>query len=173
MRTTEIGWDRLCRNGHMPWQMPQRLAPANALHLVGPHELETLRTTLAAGRVPLDLQTKLEGLAVGSLLHRFIEQHSLRFIALLLAAQAGDFHRGTPADLERLLRVLAYVRKDDDAIPDHRPGGFADDHHEVRAVARDLESLLDEFKFWRLRHQVPRLWLANLASRAGTFCRTG
>jgi hypothetical protein len=161
MKNTELWWERPRWDGQTTLRTPMRLVPTNALHLVSTHELETLRTALAEGRVPLDLQAKLETLPVKGLLHHFIEQNSLRFISLLLAAHAGDFHRGTAADRERLLRVLAYVRKDDDAIPDHRPGGFADDHQEVRAATLELESLLDEFKFWRLRHQVPKMWLAK------------
>jgi len=161
MKEPEISWKCPRRDGETTARTPLRLGPTNALHLVGPEELESLRTALVAGRVPLDLQTKIEALAVKDYLHRFIERHSLLFVSLLLAAQAGEFHRGTPADLERLLRVLAYVRKDDDAIPDQRPGGFADDHQEVRAASLELQSLLDEFKSWRLGHQVPRMWLAT------------
>ena len=53
---------------------------------------------------------------------------------------------------------VACVRKDDDAIPDYRPDGFVDDLQEVRAIARDLDSVLQNFKSWRLRHQVPAMW---------------
>jgi len=51
------------------------------------------------------------------------------------------------------------VRKDDDATPDYKPEGFADDQREARAVAMELDDLLQSFKEWRLRHQVPRMWL--------------
>jgi hypothetical protein len=63
-----------------------------------------------------------------------------------------------PVSCERLLRVLAYVRKDDDSIPDYQPGGFVDDQQEVRKVDNKYHSLLESFKAWRLRHQVPALW---------------
>jgi hypothetical protein len=54
--------------------------------------------------------------------------------------------------------VLAYVRKDDDAIADYKQNGFVDDQREVQAAAADLASLLNHFKSWHLCHQVPGLW---------------
>jgi hypothetical protein len=130
-----------------------------ALHLVTPRELEDLRDAITHSRVPIDLQVKLAALAGTGLLHHFVEQNSRLFLALLMAAKDGGFRRGSLAERERLLRVLAYVRKNDDAIADHRSDGYTDDHQEVRAVALDLAPLLQEFKLWRLRHEVPRLWL--------------
>ncbi len=165
MKMTALGWKRPWWHGETVGWPCTRLARRNALHLVSAPELENLREALSEGRVPLDLQAKLDTLARQGLLHHFIEQNSMLFISLLLAAQAGEFHGATPADRERLLRVLAYVRKDDDAIPDQRPGGFVDDHREVRAASLELEPLLDQFKFWHLRHQVPRMWLAKREPR--------
>lgn len=80
------------------------------------------------------------------------------FLALLLAVQDGSFPGGNPPELEQLLRVLAYVRKDDDAIPDYQSNGYLDDHLEVRTAARALHELLTRFKLWRLRHEVPKQW---------------
>ena len=97
-------------------------------------------------------------MAEGSLVERYLEQNSRLFFALLVAASEGSFIRATPSDRERLLRVLAYVRKDDDAIPDYLPSGFMDDQQEVRASAMELDPLLQAFKAWRLRHQVPAMW---------------
>jgi hypothetical protein len=77
---------------------------------------------------------------------------------LLWAANEGSFTQPTKVEKERLLRVLAYVRKDDDAVPDYKPNGFADDQREVRAAVVELGPLLDSFKSWRLSHQVPALW---------------
>jgi len=94
----------------------------------------------------------------GDLSHRYIEQHCQLFAALLVAAEAGSFRDVTPAKRERLLRVLAYVRKDEDAIPEGFLGGFADDQREILAVTIELRSLLQIYKAWRLRHQVPLLW---------------
>ena len=109
--------------------------------------------------MPPDFEAKLRKLAAGSLLHRSVEQNCRLFIALQMAAHDGDFKKADESACERLLRVLAYVRKDDDAMPDYKPEGFADDQHEVRAVATELGALLQTFKEWRLRHQVPRMWV--------------
>jgi hypothetical protein len=97
-------------------------------------------------------------LTEGGLSHRFIEQNCRLFAALLLATEEGVFRDVSPAERERLMRVLAYVRKEDDAIPDYMPEGFTDDQEEVRAVLVELNGLLQTFKAWRLRHQVPAMW---------------
>jgi len=125
---------------------------------ITPHELEALREALARGCLPPDFLGKLRGLAAGSLSHRFIEQNCRLFAALLLAAEHGSFREGSRAERERLLRVLAYVRKHDDAIPDGLAEGFADDQREVRAASVELNDLLQAFKMWRLRFQVPAMW---------------
>jgi len=130
------------------------------LHLVTPHDVQELRGAVALGRLPTDFESKLAKLARGSLSDRYVEQHSHLFFSLLLASLEGSFTDATPSDRERLLRVLAYVRRDDDAIPDYLPGGFIDDQQEVRAAATELSPVLQAFKAWRLRHQVPDLWRA-------------
>ena len=128
------------------------------LHLITAHELEALRGALARGHLPSDFLEKLRILGSGELSHRFIEQNCRLFAALLLATEEGAFREAGPAERERLVRVLAYVRKEDDAIPDYTPEGFADDQQEVRAVLVELGGLLQAFKEWRLRHQVPAMW---------------
>ncbi len=133
------------------------------LYLITEAELASLRRDLAGQNVPPDLEAKLSKLAAGTLAHRFIEQNCRTMIALLHAADQGAFTQASQAQRDRLLRVLAYVRKDDDAIPDYRADGFLDDRQEVRALTSDLAPLLQEFKAWRLRHQVPGLWLAERA----------
>ena len=130
------------------------------LGLVNPHEIEDLRHKLARGQIPPDLELKLKKLSQGHLGHRSIEQNCRTIIELLLAGCQGVFNGANAEERERFLRVLAYVRKDDDAIPDYRPDGFADDLQEVQAVTRDLGSVLQNFKLWRLRHQVPTMWHA-------------
>jgi hypothetical protein len=130
------------------------------LGLVNPHEIEDLRHKLARGQIPPDLELKLKKLSQGPLAHRSIDQNCRTIIELLLAGCHGVFNGASAEERERLLRVLAYVRKDDDAIPDYRQDGFADDLQEVQAVARDLGSVLQNFKLWRLRHQVPIMWHA-------------
>src|SRR5438876_6487562 len=128
------------------------------LQWITPHELQSLRDALARGCLPPDFVGKLKRLKEGNLSHHFIEQNCRLFAALLVAMEEGSFREGGPAERERLLRVLAYVRKDDDAIPDYRPEGLDDDQREVRAAAVELADLLQAFKVWRLGFQVPALW---------------
>ena len=131
------------------------------LHVLTVHDLEALRAALTRGRLPSDFLEKLRILAAGDLSHRFIEQNCRLFAMLLLATEEGAFRDVSPAERERLERVLAYVRKEDDAIPDYTPEGFTDDQQEVRAVMVELGGLLKKFKAWRLRHQVPGMWLED------------
>jgi hypothetical protein len=142
------------------WTHPLALRPG-ALHLVSAHELHELREALARGTLPPDFEAKLVRLAEGDLLHRFLARNCRLFAALLAAARDGSFKEARPADCERLLRVLAYVRKDDDAIADYRIGGFMDDQQEMRMALAELHPLLKSFKAWRLRHQVPGMWSGN------------
>jgi hypothetical protein len=142
------------------WQRERHVATRPCyLHLVTACDLQDLSEALAKQQLPPDLKIKLSRLAVHELSHRFIEQNCRTIIALLQAVEEGSFKEASPKDCERLLRVLAYVRKDDDAIPDYRPDGFIDDQQEVRTVTTDLDHLLRTFKAWRLRHQVPGMWL--------------
>jgi hypothetical protein len=143
------------------------------LHLVTAHDLKSLRDELTRGNVPPDLEAKLSKLAAGNLGHRFIERNCRTIIALLQAAQQGSFKQASLGACERLLRLLAYVRKDDDAIPDYRPDGFTDDQQEVRALATELSPLLQTFKKWRLLHQVPGMWLADLQRVKGAAQASG
>lgn len=128
------------------------------LHLITAHEVEAMRWALARGHLHPDFLEKLRKLGRGDLSHRFIEQNCRLFAALLMATEEGGFRDINPAERERLVRVLAYVRKEDDAIPDYSPEGFRDDQQEVLAVVVELGGLLQAFKAWRLRHQVPAMW---------------
>jgi hypothetical protein len=128
------------------------------LHLVTADDAQALRSALAKGSLPPDFEAKLSRLHEGDLIHRYVEQNSRLIFGLLLAALESSFTEVTSSDRERLLRVLAYVRKDDDAIPDYLPGGFMDDQQAVRAAAMELAPILHTFKVWRLRHQVPGMW---------------
>jgi hypothetical protein len=146
--------------GENRFQFPE-LIPASRpalLQWITPHELEPLRDALARGHLPPDFLGKLRGLAAGGLSQRFIEQNCRLFAALLLATEHGSFRQGDRAERERLLRVLAYVRKDEDAIPDFQPEGYTDDLREVRTAVGQLGDLLRAFKAWRLRFQVPAMW---------------
>ncbi len=125
---------------------------------ISPYELEALRDALAQGCLPPDFLGKLKRMQDGDLCHHFLEQNCRLFAALLVATEDGSFREAGPAERERLLGVLAYVRKDEDAIPDYRPQGLADDQREMRAATVELASLIQAFKAWRLRHQVPGMW---------------
>jgi len=140
------------------------VATPGFLNLVTPQELAQLRDALMDGRPPRDFDLKLTRLAAGGLLHRFVEQNSRLIFALLVAAYNRSFRQANPAELERLLRVLAYIRKEDDANPDHRPDGYVDDQQEIRAMLSEMGQLLQSFKTWRLRHQVPELWQSESAA---------
>jgi hypothetical protein len=129
-----------------------------ALHLVGEPEVQTLRTALTFGVVPCDLQQKLAALHDEDLVEHGLRQKTLLFLALLAAVRDGEFRDVPPAQQQRLLRVVAYVRKDDDAIADTAQGGYTDDLAEARAAFCELADLLDRFTHWRLQHQVPALW---------------
>jgi hypothetical protein len=136
------------------------------LHLINAHELEAMRAALTRGHLPSDFLEKLRKLAAGDLSHRFIEQNCRLFAKLLVAAEEGAFRDVSPAERERLVRVLAYVHKDDDAIPDYAPEGFRDDQQEVLAVVVELGGLLQAFKTWRLRHQVPAMWFDEVVRKS-------
>lgn len=134
-------------------QTDRAAAPStSALWLVNPYEMDELRTALARGQVPVDLRDKLAKLQRAGIIHHFVEQNSQLILALLLAVEDGSFRGVAPEERERLLRVLAYVRQDDDLIPDYQTGGYADDHQEVRMVLQDLAPVIGAFKRWRLRH---------------------
>lgn len=128
------------------------------LHWVSTVELEALREALAGGGLPSDFLGKLDKMAGGTLSHRFIEQNCRVFAELLMASEAGTFSDASPAQRERLLRVLAYVRNNEDSIPDYWAEGLTDDQREVLAAIVEMGELIQAFKAWRLRHQVPAMW---------------
>jgi len=135
------------------------------LHWVTPQELEALREALGQGGLPPDFLEKLGRLAGGDLSQRFIEQNCRVFAALLMASETGAFPDASPVQRERLLRVLAYVRNNEDAIPDYSADGLTDDQKEVLAAIVELGGLLQTYKAWRLRNQVPAMWPAYEAKR--------
>ena len=158
MRTCEAneGENNVLSRGWLGARQPT-FKPSH-LHLVTVHDLQDLGDSLARGHVPADLEAKLIKLATGDLVLRSIEKNCRTIIALILASHEGSFRVASREERERLLRVLAYVRKDDDAISDYRSDGFVDDQQELREVTSALNPMLQEFKAWRLRHQVPGMW---------------
>jgi hypothetical protein len=132
--------------------------PLNFLHLVTAHDVRDLRHALERGQLPPDFEAKLRKLASGALIHHSIAQNCRTIIALLQAAMDGSFKGACSSNCEQLLKVLAYVRKDDDAVADYRSDGFTDDQQLTYATVRELNTLLAQFKNWRLCNQVPALW---------------
>jgi len=133
---------------------------AGLLDFVSSEEVADMGRAIASGVLPIEFAAKLDRLSSKSLLHQFIAESSHDFIRLLMAAQFGEFGPMPAGVRERLLRVLAYVRKENDAVPDFKPGGFEDDLREVRAATSELGGLLQRFKEWHLRHAVPAMWPA-------------
>ncbi len=129
------------------------------LSLVEKWELEALRTALNRGALPSHFESKLRRLAQEGLTHYFIEHTSRIFIAMWLAARRGGFLRCQPEHLDLMLKVLAYVDKENDFIPDDHPGGYTDDYEIIRNAGKQLETFVKAFKEWRLKNQVPRIWL--------------
>ena len=131
----------------------------NPLQLVGADEIQAILAAVRRGELPADFQSKLGRLRFGDLRQSAIEQHCRLFFEMLLACHGGDFHDLTVEQFELVARVLAYVRKENDVIPDYLPLGFTDDHQEVRAASSELSTVLQGFKAWRLKNQVPSLWV--------------
>jgi hypothetical protein len=131
-------------------------------------EMETLCNALHQDHVPADLHAKLDRLRTDDPKEFYLRQQSLLLVSLLMSPAAREFCLLRPHDCERLLRMLAYVRKDDDAIPDTWPGGMADDHDLMRLTCTEFREALDTFKAWHLSRRVPLLW----NSRAASLCRS-
>ncbi len=159
------GWGMIARETIQEaprWTSPERTrlnGCPTGLHLVTTHDIRDLDEAVGSGRLPVDLERKLCRLAGGGLVNRYVEQTSRLIFSLLLAYREGLFEEMSHADYSRILRVLAYVRKDEDAIPDYKTDGFKDDAQEIRGLEIDLGPVIRSFKSWRLRHQVPGIWL--------------
>jgi hypothetical protein len=166
MKLTESTKSSMQPNFAPAFNAQKRAVQPSHLYLVTPTEVQDLRHQLARGCLPLDLDTKLTNLSQGSLAHCFIEQNCRTIIDLLQAVFTGSFKAISPYEQDLLLRVLAYVRKDDDGIPDYCRDGFIDDQQEIRAALAEVAPLFDNFKSWRLRHQVPALWLCTTRETA-------
>jgi len=131
---------------------------ASALNMVTESEMHTLCDTLQQDRIPVDLRAKLDRLRTDDPRELYLKNQSLLLSSLLRSPAAREFCLARPDDCQRLLRMLAYVRKDDDAIPDTWPGGMVDDHDLMRLTCTELRQVLDTFKAWHLSRRVPLLW---------------
>lgn len=129
-------------------------------------EIQAMADAVATGILPADFEAKLKSLARGDIIHQNIEKNCRRFFSLLQADRDGLFTELSPDQRQYLLAVLAYVRKDDDAVADYLPGGYVDDQSHVRAVTADFAPILEHFNLWRLRYQVPKLWTLAVSEQS-------
>src|SRR6266481_9777590 len=88
---THVLATRTHKPGAQVWQ-PQ------FLQLLTPGELLDLKQTVERRAIPLDFEAKLNRLAKGNLVQRFVSKHCADFIALLFAARDGGFSKATAAD---------------------------------------------------------------------------
>jgi hypothetical protein len=126
-------------------------------------EVQVLGAALRRGHVPPDLVAKLGRLRTDDPKELYLQKQSLILEWLLMSPAAREGCRLGPREGDRLLRMLAYVRKDEDAIPDTWPGGMADDHDLMRLTCAEFREVLDAFKAWHLSRRVPTLWRATPA----------
>ena len=154
-------------SGHFSASGLAMLMDSPQLHLVEPGELQALKETLSRGAIPVEFEAKLKRLGREGLTHYYIEQTSRLFIAIWFATRSGEFLKCDPSHLDLMLKVLAYVAKENDFIPDYQSNGFTDDYEMIRATGRQLETLIRDFKEWRLKNQVPRFWLKGQEEQSG------
>jgi hypothetical protein len=117
-----------------------RVVDAREIDLVWPtHRNKWLRP---------EIEEKLKQLNLNDPIH--LELHHLVNLSLDLfdAVDARLYQPGKdwPEIEPRLKRALAYFVKSGDAIPDHEPTGFDDDHREFRDLAQRAELLLAHFE---------------------------
>ncbi len=113
-----------------------------------PHELDLVLPTHRNKWLRPEIEAKLLQLNQNDPIHR--ELHHLVTLSLDLfeAVDAGKYKPGKdwPEIEPRLKRALAYFVRTGDAIPDHEPTGFDDDHREFRDLAQRAELMLAHFE---------------------------
>jgi len=132
-------------------------------------EMSNLCEALHSGQLPPDLRSKINRLRADDLRECYLKQQSLLLASFLMSPGAIEFCRLRPQDCQRLLRMLAYVRKDEDAIPDTWPDGMLDDYELMRMICTEMREILDAYKQWHLSRRVPLLWNAGPSRSAGTM----
>lgn len=143
-----------------------------ALQMVTQAELEAFEDALKRGHLPGDLMDKLDELQTDQHRDFYLKQQSLLIGRLLLAVSAQEYAHVSPHEGEKLLRILAYVRKEDDLIPDSWPGGMTDDHDLMRLTCAEMSGVLQKFKAWHLARQVPGLWTNHPDSSQQVFAES-
>jgi hypothetical protein len=117
------------------------------------HEIDLVLPTHRNKWLRPEIEAKLQQLNLNDPIHR--ELHHLVGLSLDLfdAVDADKYRPGKdwPEIEPRLKRALAYFVRSGDAIPDHEPTGFDDDHREFRDLAQRAELLLAHFEAHRRR----------------------
>ncbi len=130
------------------------LAACFETRVVDPQEIDLVWPTHRNKWLRPEVEEKLKQLNLNDPIHR--ELHHLVTLSLDLfdAVDAGRYQPGKdwPEIEPRLKRALAYFVKSSDAIPDHEPTGFDDDHREFRDLAQRAELLLAHFEARHLRN---------------------
>jgi uncharacterized membrane protein YkvA (DUF1232 family) len=111
-------------------------------------EIELTRPTHENGWLRPQIEAKLERLHPECPDHRELRRLAALSLDLLTAVHEKRFNPGpTWGELEPwLLRALAYLVREGDAIPDHLPGGFDDDMREFQALANRADDLFSVFE---------------------------
>ena len=122
---------------------------------VDPKEIDLLLPTHRNDWLRPQINTKLQMLNLNDSIHRELQHLVTLAMDLLHSVDTGTYKPGPDwPDIEpRLKRALAYFVKSGDAIPDHLPTGFDDDHREFADLARRAELLLAHFE---AVHQRPK-----------------
>src|SRR5262245_20652765 len=123
---------------------------------VGSTEIDLVLPTHRNNWLRPEIEAKLQQLNLHDPVHRELHHLVRLSLDLFTAVDSGQYRPGKDwAEIEpRLKRALAYFVKNGDAIPDHEPTGFDDDHREFRDLAQRAELLLAHFEaFRRVRHK--------------------
>jgi hypothetical protein len=116
-------------------------------------EVALIKPTHRNGWLRPQIEAKLSRLHPECPDHRELRRLVNLSIDLLEAVDEDRFDPGPdwPAVEARLLRALAYLLSEDDAIPDHLPDGFDDDMREFQSLANHAGALLAAFESRQLK----------------------
>jgi len=115
---------------------------------VDPQEIDLVWPTHRNKWLRPEVEAKLRQLNLNDPIHRELHHLVSLSVDLFDAVDVGRYQPGKdwPEIEPRLKRALAYFVKSGDAIPDHEPTGFDDDHREFRDLAQRAELLLAHFE---------------------------
>ncbi len=118
-------------------------------------EIDLLQATYRNDWLRPEVEAKLTQLNLHDPIHRELDHLVRLCLELFSAVEKGKYRPGKDwAEIEpRLKRALAYFVRGKDAIPDHEPTGFDDDHREFRELAKRAELLLAHFEAHHKMHK--------------------